>query len=439
MPIIVPDVMTEKGKVDAKRHRDKQKEAIKDSIPKIISEESIITGKRDKNIKVRIKSIEIPYFRPGRTGPGIGIGQGEGGPGDIIGKKPGTGKGQTAGNEPGEDWIESEIELAEIIEMMLEELGLPNLEEKTLKTLLIELGYRISGRDKTGIWPLLDTRATQKEGIRRFWFILEALIEETKLSKLICYDALKKAEGDFGDALNLLQDPNFISTTKNEQDIEEFSIPTTDDLRFLRIDQNIQEQSQAVIFAMMDVSGSMTTEKKFLARSMLFWWAEFLRKIYIKVEIRFIVHHTTAKIVPEEDFFHIGESGGTLSYTAFEIANDLVDTEYPTNQYNVYVLYFGDGDDYNPTRTIEEIKKIFDKNINMLGYGEIDDSDISIKPNSDLMSSIKQNFDLQKTSTNDLEIFSGKNIPILAMRIRKREHLYPALKEFLKKDRWANE
>lgn len=439
MPITVPDVIAEKGKADAKRHRDKQKEIIKENIPRIISEESIITGKRDKKIKVRIRSIEIPYFRPGKTGPGIGVGQGEGQPGDIIGRKPGNkNKPGQAGNEPGEDWIDSEMEIAEIIEMMLEELGLPRLEEKEMKTLLTELGYKITGRDKTGIWPLRDVKATQKEGMKRFWFVLEALMEETGLPKLTCYDALKKTEGDFGDALNLLEDPSFVPTAET---IEPFAIFATDDLRFLRIDPDIKEQSQAVIIAMMDVSGSMGTEKKYRARSMLFWQVEFLRQIYDKVEIRFIIHHTTAKVVPEEDFFNTGESGGTYSYTAFEMANSLVDTEYPINQYNVYVWYFGDGDDYSSetsARTVEEIQKLFVKGVNMIGYGEVNDDLINVKNSSTLMKIFRDYFELQQIVDNDLEMWSSKAVPFLAMAIRKREHIWPALKQFLKKDRWIN-
>ena len=435
MPIIVPDVIVEKGKGDAKRHRDKQKEAIKNNLPKIIAEESIITGKRGKIVKIPIRGIAIPTFRPGKKGDGIGAGQGDGNPDDIIGRKPGSKPGQ-AGNEPGEDWIDTYVPLEELIEMMLEDLGLPKLKEKETKNLLVELGFKLSGRDKTGIWPNMDKRATQKQGMRRFWFVLRALAQETGRPELTCFDAMKKTGGAFDDSLKILHDPNFVATA---QTIEPFAVFASDDLRFLRIDPDIQEQSQAVIFAMMDVSGSMTTEKKYLARSMLFWLTEFLRKIYEKVEIRFIIHHSTAKIVEEEQFFQTGESGGTVSYTAFEIANSLIDTEYPTSQYNVYVWYCGDGDDFEPSRALEEIKKLFEKGINMFGYGEIDDTNISIKQNTVLMLAIKSYFQAIQIVEKDLEMWSVKNIPLLAMLIKKREHILPALKQFLKKDRWAHE
>ena len=130
MPITVPDIISEQGKSDAKRHREKQREVIRKNLPHIIANENIITGKRDKIIKIPIKSLEIPRFKPGETGDGIGIGQGEGEPGDIIGQRPGESDSEQGGTEPGEELIETEIRLEELIEMMLEDLGLPKLEEK---------------------------------------------------------------------------------------------------------------------------------------------------------------------------------------------------------------------------------------------------------------------------------------------------------------------
>ena len=82
---------------------------------------------------------------------------------------------------------------------------------------------------------------------------------------------------------------------------------------------------------MMDVSGSMGTMKKYLARSFYFWMTSFLRVIYKRVEIRFIAHTTEARLVDEYEFLHRGESGGTSCHSAYELATDLIDTEYPTS------------------------------------------------------------------------------------------------------------
>ena len=72
MSIIVPDIIETKGKKDARRHRDKQKELIKKYGPQIIAEESIITGSRDKIIKVPIKNLQNPRFRQGKRQEGTG-------------------------------------------------------------------------------------------------------------------------------------------------------------------------------------------------------------------------------------------------------------------------------------------------------------------------------------------------------------------------------
>ena len=429
MPITIPDMVSEQGKADAKRHRDKQKEVIKNNLPHIIANENIITGKRNKIIKIPDKSLQIPRFRPGQTGDGVGIGQGEGEPGDVIGGRPGS--------EHGQDIIETEVELEELIDLMLEDLGLPKLEEKQLKTILLELGYKITGIVKSGPWTFLNSRATVREGLKRFWNFLNSLIQETGLSELNCFDALKKSQGDLGDALAMLRNPDFQVTAER---VEPFPVFTKDDLRFEKVDPNISYQSQAVIIAMMDVSGSMYDQKKYLARSMLFWLVTFLQRIYEHVEIRFIIHHTQAKIVDEDTFFKTQESGGTYCYTAYELANGLVEEEYPTSQYNVYVWHFSDGEDFDHDRTMGEIKKLFAKKINMLGYGEIEPSEKYNKnlPDSGLMSAIKSEFSTQQVSTPEITMITLKTDPFLGVVIQTKEQLLPALKEFLRKERWTN-
>ena len=437
MPITVPDIISEQGKADAKRHREKQREVIRKNLPHIIANENIITGKRDKIIKIPIKSLEIPRFKSGETDDGVGIGQGEGKPGDIIGRQPGESDSEQGGTEPGEELIETEVSLEELIEMMLEDLGLPKLEEKELKTLILEVGHQLKGLRKTGPWSFLEPKATGKEGLKTFYSFLQTLEKETGKPTLVCFDALKQTNGDLGDALILLKDPNFKSTST---EIKPFSVFTKDEPRFKKIEPKISYQSQAVVIAMMDVSGSMYDEKKYLARSILFWLVAFLQQIYEKVEIRFIIHHTKARIVDEETFFHTEESGGTFCYTAYELANELVGTEYPPSQYNVYVWHFSDGDDVYPEQTVEQMEKLIEKKINMLGYGEIEPSEKFDKdyPESELMSTIHNFFDVQVISSSEIVMITGKETPLLGLVIQTKEQLLPALKQFLKKDRWAN-
>ncbi len=438
MPIIVSEPVTERGRKDARRHREKQREAIIGKLPEIIANESIITQRKGKIIKIPIRSIDLPHFRPKTGDESEGIGQGDGQPGDVIGHRPGQSKPGEPGQEPGVDYIETEVEIEEIIELMLEDLGLPKLEEKEVKELLVELGFKIGGIVRSGPWPLLDRKATAQEGMKRFWGFLEALKAETGLDELTCFNALKQAEGLLEKAIEILKQNKLVL---KEAVITPFPIFEAGDLRYREIQQDTENQSNAVIIAMMDVSGSMSDMKKYLARAMLFWLVAFLGKLYKNVEIRFIIHHSTAKLVDEEDFFRTGESGGTNCYTAYELANGLIDTEYPTNRWNVYVWHFSDGEDFGPERTIEELEKTISKGVNMVGYGEVQpDAEPNLFQNnrSGLWQKFKNYFSLKEGLDNGLGIAEGKKeLPLLCVRLVEREHILPALKAFLKKDRWV--
>ena len=451
MPITLPEPVAERGKKDARRHREKQREAIRKKLPEIISEESIITRGRGKTIKVPIRSIDIPHFRPGRRNKGeeggdnqgqgsSGIGQGSGSPGDVIGRGPGKGQqpGPEAGSEPGQDYIETEIELEELIAMMLEDLGLPNLEQKEVAELEVDFGFKIRGIKRSGPRTLLDPKRSSRTPFGRFFAFLQTLIDETGRDELTCFSALKQTDGDFGEALMLLEDLAFSAT---EEAVEPFGIYHEGDLRFHKIQEDVQHESNAVVLAMMDVSGSMSTMKKYIARSLLFWLAEFLRTIYNKVEIRFIIHHYNARLVPEEEFFHTMESGGTRCASAYELANSLIDSQYPTNRWNVYAFHFSDGEDFAPTDSMQEARKLIDKGINMFGYGEIH-VDEHYRSYSNLYPAFVEAFTLteQQVSVDGatMSVSSGLDaLPFLGVVIEDRKQIWPALREFLKKDRWS--
>ena len=124
----------------------------------------------------------------------------------------------------------------------------------------------------------------------------------------------------------------------------------------------------------------------------------------------------------------------------------MIDTEDPANQWNVYGWHFSDGDDFDPERTVAQIQKLLARDINMLGYGEIepDHSQISFmgmsvqKGETTLKKAMTEMPGVQKTSEGGLPMLIGTNTPFLAVTIHNRGDLLPALKQFLKKDRWAN-
>ena len=453
MSITVPEPVAQRGPKDARRHREKQREAIREKLPEIIAEESIITRAKGKKIKVPIRSIEIPSFRSGRrkkgggngsgtASGGVGVGQGAGQPGDVIGRRKakGSGQGGEAGSEPGEDYIESEMEIEELVAMMLEDLGLPNLEKKEAKELEVFLGLKINGISKSGPRVLLDSRRSSRTPFGRFYAFLQMLEDETGRDDLTCYSALKEANGEFGGALALLEDPGYESS---EDEVEPFGIYTQDDLRYHKVREDVQPVSNAVIIAMMDVSGSMTTMKKYMARSVLFWLVEFLRTIYAQVEIRFIVHHATARLVPEEEFFHTTESGGTRCSSAYELGTSLIDSQYPTDAWNVYVFHFSDGEDWETAESMREARRLFGRGIRMFGYGEIHMND-QYRSYGNLFPAFKDAFPLteHQVSAADASVLTvaagTAEFPFLGVVIEDRKHIWPALKEFLREDRWRS-
>ncbi|MDP2695778.1 MAG: DUF444 family protein [bacterium] len=442
MPIIVSENIGEPGSRDARRHREKQREDIKKRLPEIISKETIITGDRKGRArKIPIRSIETPEFkhRRGEDSP-IGVGQGDAQPGDIIDHRPAPGDKSpgSAGEEPGVDYIETEITIAELVEMMMEDFGLPKLDEDKRHKIMVELGYKLAGVTRDGPWPLLDRMSTAKQAIKRFWGALYALGQESDKDQLLCYNALKQANGQLEAALKLLADPGFQAT---EQEIVPLPglVISHDDLRFRDYKRDLKPQSRVVILFLMDVSGSMDDEKKYFARSIAFWLAEFLRQLYDHIEYRFIVHDVEARLVDEESFFKKGEGGGTYCSAAYEKAVDLIEGEYPTSSWDVYVFHFSDGDDARPSASVRGIRRCVEMGINMFGLAEI-------KPYSDHGSELRReiinNLPVQEEMAEgtDMTVISGsRGFPFLGATILDKEHIWSALKTFLKKDRWHNE
>src|SRR3989338_5586386 len=450
MPIVRSNPTGVRGPKDAKRHREKQKEVIRKKLPDIIAQEDIITDRKGRKVKVPIRGIIIPDFRPGKrkhddedegdvgSGGASGIGQGSGGVGDIVDRRKAernSKDGQQAGDEPGEDYIETEIDIEEIIEMMYEDLGLPNLQEKDHAELEVSLGFKIRGTKRSGPQVLLDKNRSSDEAIGRFYAYLEILKAETGRDELTCFSALKETGGDLTAAFELLKDLEFKASAEQ---VEPFPVFENEDLRFFDLREDMQKESNAVIIIELDVSGSMSTDKKYIARSMAFWLTEFLRKIYDKVEVRFIIYHSTARLVDEYTAFHTVESGGTEAHEAHEQVMHLIESQYPTNRWNVYVFQFSDGWDFSPKKAVEAVRKLIDKyRINMFGYGEIRVDELS-QSFSNLYEEFYSNMSLRESfGTGKLEVIAGlQDYPFVGLKITEKTQIWPALQGFLKKGRW---
>lgn len=356
-----------KGYIDQERHKEKVKEAIKNNLGEIISEEGIILSDGKKTVKVPIKSLQEYHFRYDfNKQKHTGQGDGKSKVGDILGRDAGSGpgKGQGAGEDPGTDYYEVEVNLEELSDVLFGDLELPNLDpEKT--PLLTSDGIQFNDVRKQGLMSNIDKKRTITEAIKR-----NAMAGKQPLTKI-----------------------------------------TPEDLRFKTWEIKQHYESNAVVIAMMDTSGSMGNFEKYIARTFFFWMVQFLRSKYNNVKLRFLAHHTEAKEVTEQEFFTRGESGGTRCSSVYRLALDIIHKDYNPADYNIYPFHFTDGDNIasdndNCVKYVNELLQY----CNLFGYGEI----LRTHYTSTLMNAFKR---IQN------EKFRG-------ITIRDKNEVYKALKTF---------
>jgi len=293
---------------DRLRHRQKVREAIRHNIADIIAEESIIGKNKDRIVKVPIRGVKEYRFVYGENVPGVGEGgDGDVQPGQTIGKGKDAAQGQQAGDQAGVDYYETEVSLDELVEVMFEDLELPDLDRKHLRQIEVERLFRQKGFRKKGIRVRLDKKRTARSRVKR-----------------------KKAtqRGD-------------VTAVRGQR----FPFHR-DDLRYHHTVTETRRESNAVVVCIMDTSGSMDTMKKYLARSFFFLLYRFLCTRYQNVEIIFIAHHTEAREVTEDEFFHKGESGGTFISSGYNKALEIIYERYHPGLWNVYAFHCSDGDNF---------------------------------------------------------------------------------------------
>jgi sporulation protein YhbH len=440
LAILQPDYdSTPRGRTDAARHREKIRDAIRANLPEIIGEEAIITREGQRVVRVPVRGLKSYRFLHSDGLEG-GFGSGQGKKGSIIAQRSKEGRPGQAGDQPGVDYLETEIELEALIEMMLQDLGLPNLREKQARETLVPQGWKYESIEKSGIRPRLDKLRSLKEAIKRTEVLVGELMRLSGRPEVECREALERARGSLPEALRLLRAEAAGAPAAAGQaappaagEAPRRVFLDSPDLRFRTIERDVETHSNAVVLAMMDVSGSMGTQQKYLARSFFFWMVSFLRTLYRQVQIRFIAHTTEAKLVDEEEFFHKGESGGTYCHSAHELASRLVAAEYPTDRWNVYSFHFSDGEDWSVERTLQAVRALLDQGIAALGYGEIQ----SEYSSSALLESLRGGLDLELRRLEGFTYYEGRHsdIPLLGLVIRTKEDLYPALRAFLKPER----
>lgn len=369
---------------DRRRHKELVERSIKENLADILSEESIIGESNNKKVKIPIRGLKEYQFIYGKNIPGVGSGEGSEKRGDKIGSdsKQGKGKGKNgAGNEEGDDIYETEVSIEDVLSYLLEDLELPNMDRKKMSQILTNNSSKRSGYKRHGINPHLAKKKTVIEKLKRLQGKKRALREAGIIEK-----------------------------------IERFPFKQ-DDLRYHRIKETFKRESNAAIICVMDVSGSMDSTKKYMARSFFFVLSKFIRMKYNNVEVAFISHTTTAKEVNENEFFHKGESGGTYISSGLNKALEIIEKRYNPTLWNIYTFYVSDGDNWleDNDRAVKAAKEMCIV-CNLFGYAEI-----------------MPDYYTTTTIRNKL-INEIKNSNFNAVSIKVKQDLWTALKALLKKE-----
>ncbi|KLK94491.1 hypothetical protein AA309_03345 [Microvirga vignae] len=258
--------------------------------------------------------------------------------GDTIDRPPGGGGGgSSAGTSgEGEDDFRFALSREEFLDLFLEDLELPDLAKRRLATVEVQgmrrAGYSVSGSPVN----LALLRSMRNAMSRRIAMRRPKPSELLKLEEEI---ELLEKEGESEQLLELRQKLERLRLrTRKFPYIDPF------DLRYRRFEPVSRPVAQAVMFCLMDVSGSMTEHMKDLAKRFYMLLYIFLTRRYKHVEIVFIRHTHEAKEVDEDTFFHSPETGGTVVSSALREMQRIVAERYPPENWNIYAAQASDGD-----------------------------------------------------------------------------------------------
>ncbi len=319
---------------DQRRFRDIVRGRLRKNLRKYISQGELI-GKQGKDVvHIPVPQIDIPRFRYGQRDNG-GVGQGDGQEGDAIAQGQGQGQGSgpgEAGDQPGEHELEVDMTLDELAHILGEELELPNIQPRG-QSKIVAKKTKYTGISPVGPDTLRHFRRTFRRALRR-----------------------QIASGLYNPERPVI-------------------IPIREDFRYRSFKEDLQPTYNAVIIYMMDVSGSMGDEQKEIVRIESFWIDTWLRSQYKGIESRYIIHDATAREVDRETFFHTRESGGTMISSAYKLARDIIDKDYPLGEWNIYPFHFSDGDNWSSDDTAQCMKILRESLIpqsNVFCYGQVD-------------------------------------------------------------------
>lgn len=339
-----------KSAVNRQRFLRRYRQHIKKAVSDAVSKRSITDIDKGEQISIPTKDISEPVFHHGRGGEVDNVlpGNKEFVQGDRIPRPPGgagaggSGSGASDSGEGMDDFV-FQITQEEFLDFMFEDLELPNMVKRQLAG-NEAFKIRRAGISNEGNPGRINiVRSLRAANARRLALTgkkrRESKALEQELAELEALDPL-------------LKDQNKIESLKArlaKLHAKINRVPWLDDfdLKYnLHVKQPIP-RSKAVMFCLMDVSGSMNQATKDMAKRFFILLYLFLQRNYEYTEVVFIRHHTSAKEVDEQEFFYSRETGGTIVSSALKLMKDILDKRYPTSEWNIYGAQASDGDNWN--------------------------------------------------------------------------------------------
>jgi uncharacterized sporulation protein YeaH/YhbH (DUF444 family) len=328
----------------------RHKEQVRDAVKRAIDGRSIRDVERGEEVHIPKKDLSEPVFGHGSGGirEVVHPGNKDFIRGDRIerpkgGGGQGSGKGEASDSGEGEDDFVFQLSKEEFMQVFFEDLALPNL----VRTQLAETpewksqraGYSSDGtpnnlhvvRSMRGaIGRRIAIGAGSRAEVREMEEELDQLQREPKNDERLA--RIKELE-----------------TTIAALRVRIARIPYLDpiDLRYRSRIRVPVPTSKAVMFCLMDISGSMDEARKDLSKRFFILLYLFLTRHYEKIDLVFIRHHTQAQEVNEDDFFHARETGGTVVSSALVLMEEIIRERYSPSEWNIYGAQASDGDNWH--------------------------------------------------------------------------------------------
>ena len=325
-----------------RRHQDQIREAVR----KAVAGRGIRDIEQAENITIPKKDISEPAFHHGEGGvrDTVHPGNTDHLRGDRI-KRPqggaGGGKGQASDSGEGEDDFVFTLSKEEFMQVFFEGLALPHLMRTQIGDTPEWKTHR-AGYTRDGTPNNLHILRSMRGALGRRLALGTGTRWELAQKKLLLAQLERAPAGHEREIRTLRQEIQ-------DLELRIKKIPFLDpvDLRFRGRVKTPVPSSKAVMFCLMDMSGSMDEERKGLAKQFFILLYLFLTRHYEKIDIVFIRHHTQAQEVDEDTFFHATESGGTVVSSALELMQKILEERYPAAEWNIYGAQASDGDNFS--------------------------------------------------------------------------------------------